>query len=204
MPVRTIYDSCGDGAGLGGRKSRILRQSQVREMLARVPFLFGLRPLLMKIGDVGSVDRGFGGHVVFAETFLKLPGVLHHTVMAMKPDCLLWFATPLRENATQTDGQDRNRNKNPETQKTSPFNPSGLNFEEVTPCSGNMQVQRKLTKTKKARFHAPLGWGTWIRTRDAGTKTRCLTAWLYPNIIGMIARDRAVVNLLPEIDADTF
>ena len=57
---------------------------------------------------------------------------------------------------------------------------------------------------KKARFHAPLGWGTWIRTRDAGTKTRCLTAWLYPNIIGMIARDQAVVNLLPEIDADTF
>ena len=57
---------------------------------------------------------------------------------------------------------------------------------------------------KKARIHAPLGWGTWIRTRDAGTKTRCLTAWLYPNIIGMIARDRAVVNLLPEIDADTF
>ena len=25
------------------------------------------------------------------------------------------------------------------------------------------------------------GWGTWIRTRDGGTKNHCLTAWLYPN-----------------------
>ncbi len=24
------------------------------------------------------------------------------------------------------------------------------------------------------------GWGTWIRTRDAGIKNRCLTAWRYP------------------------
>lgn len=26
------------------------------------------------------------------------------------------------------------------------------------------------------------GWGAWIRTRDHGIKTHCLTAWLHPNV----------------------
>ena len=29
---------------------------------------------------------------------------------------------------------------------------------------------------------AACGWGSWIRTNDAGVKVLCLTAWRYPNI----------------------
>ncbi|EUB96543.1 hypothetical protein PMI07_001442 [Rhizobium sp. CF080] len=30
------------------------------------------------------------------------------------------------------------------------------------------------------------GWGAWIRTRDDGTKNRCLTAWRRPNVMAAI------------------
>ena len=36
------------------------------------------------------------------------------------------------------------------------------------------------SKSPKLNPFKSFGWGTWIRTRDHGIKTRCLTAWLCP------------------------
>ena len=35
---------------------------------------------------------------------------------------------------------------------------------------------------KPSRRGNSAGWGAWIRTRDGGTKNRCLTAWRRPNM----------------------
>ena len=38
------------------------------------------------------------------------------------------------------------------------------------------------SKSPKLNPFKSFGWGTWIRTRDHGIKTRCLTTWLCPNL----------------------
>ena len=83
----------------------------------------------------------------------------------------------------------------------------GLSTPQTGPPGTATELTRRTQtqhKQKSASLDALLAGVPGFEPGNAGTKTRCLTAWLYPNIIGMIARESVFVNTLSQLFARHF